>query len=291
MVKRKSRPPPLTAKRKSWAEQRHNKAVFKGNRLAHNVAIEKAYEKKISKVINDMAEKTERELKKIFSSKESKELFGEDASLASQVRILLNQLKRDSGLIFAASSKDITKTIFNRIDKASAFNLGSSIEKLSGGLSIKTDFIAGDVGEVFKASVSRNVSLIKSIHQDYFKEVEDLVYRSIAPGGNGLQDLAVLDKIKSKTVNRGVNIARDQTRKAYNNLNAERMKRVGLREFIWRHSGGGKDPRSHHKNILDGNIFSLEDLPVIEERTGERGIPGQAINCRCTMEPVVTFRQ
>ena len=31
---------------------------------------------------------------------------------------------------------------------------------------------------------------------------------------------------------------------------------------------------------MDGNICRYDDLPVIDERTGERrGIPGQAINC------------
>jgi uncharacterized protein with gpF-like domain len=31
-------------------------------------------------------------------------------------------------------------------------------------------------------------------------------------------------------------------------------------------------------------------LPVIDPRTGERGIPGQAINCRCVMRPLVEFK-
>ena len=113
--------------------------------------------------------------------------------------------------------------------------------------------------------------------------------RSILPGGRGLQDLEQLDAIKNKTVNRGANIARDQTRKAYNNLNAARMRKVGVTEFIWRHSGGGRNPRDLRQNVLNGKKFSLDDLPVIDERTGETGIPGQAINCKCTMEPVVTF--
>jgi len=36
-------------------------------------------------------------------------------------------------------------------------------------------------------------------------------------------------------------------------------------------------------------IFSFDDLPVIDRRSGERGIPGQAINCRCRMAPVIEF--
>jgi uncharacterized protein with gpF-like domain len=40
---------------------------------------------------------------------------------------------------------------------------------------------------------------------------------------------------------------------------------------------------------MDGKIFSFDDLPIIDRKTGERGIPGQAINCRCTMTPVYEF--
>ena len=40
---------------------------------------------------------------------------------------------------------------------------------------------------------------------------------------------------------------------------------------------------------LSGKIFSFDDLPVIVPDTGEKGIPGQAINCGCTMRPVYVF--
>jgi uncharacterized protein with gpF-like domain len=36
-------------------------------------------------------------------------------------------------------------------------------------------------------------------------------------------------------------------------------------------------------------VYSFDDLPVVDERTGETGIPGQAVNCRCTMSPVFDF--
>ena len=289
MAKRKPKPPPLAAKRKDWAEARKEPVTFKGERLAHNISIRMRYEREITKLINQMARESEREIKALFKSDGAKDFFAQDDSIASQARILLNQLNKRFSLIFNERSKEITDRLLKDVDKNSAKSLQSSIEKLSGGLSIKTDFVSGEVAEVLKASVSRNVNLIKSIQSQYHERIEDLVMRSILPGGRGLQDLTQLDKIKDMTVNRGVNIAKDQTRKAYNNINAARMQKVGLNEFIWRHSGGGKNPRSLHQNKLAGNVYSLSDLPIIDERTGERGIPGQLPNCGCTMEPVATF--
>ena len=42
---------------------------------------------------------------------------------------------------------------------------------------------------------------------------------------------------------------------------------------------------------LNGGIFDFDNLPVIDEKTGERGIPGQAINCKCRMRPIVEFEK
>jgi SPP1 gp7 family putative phage head morphogenesis protein len=75
----------------------------------------------------------------------------------------------------------------------------------------------------------------------------------------------------------------------YNNLNASRMKAIGLNKYEWVHSGGGQRPREFHRDVLNGQIFSLDDPPIIDEQTGERGIPSQLINCRCTMLPLLEF--
>jgi SPP1 gp7 family putative phage head morphogenesis protein len=132
------------------------------------------------------------------------------------------------------------------------------------------------------------VSLIKSIPEEYFAKVAGAVARSIS-SGNGLQDLTAFfaeqDGVEAR---RAKNIAIDQTHKAYNGLNAERMKRQGVGKYEWVHSGGGLHPRPLHQSY-HGRIFSFDKPPVIDERTGARGIPGQAINCRCTMVPVIEF--
>ena len=84
-------------------------------------------------------------------------------------------------------------------------------------------------------------------------------------------------------------IARDQTSKATAAINRARMQGLGVRKFKWLHSGGGKEPRPLHKNTLNGNVYSMDDPPVIDEKTGERGIPGALVSCRCLAIPVITF--
>jgi uncharacterized protein with gpF-like domain len=67
------------------------------------------------------------------------------------------------------------------------------------------------------------------------------------------------------------------------------MQKIGIKKFKWRHSGGGAHPRPLHRNVLNGNIYSFDDPPVIDEKTGQRGFPGQLINCRCVMISVIEF--
>ena len=134
------------------------------------------------------------------------------------------------------------------------------------------------------------MSLIKSIPSEYFRDIQQAVLSSIADG-KGLADLTTfLEEQQGVQSRRAKNIAIDQTHKAYNGLNRGRMVQSGIKKFEWVHSGGGLHPRPLHLDQLNGKVFSFDKLPIIEEGTGERGIPGQAINCRCTMVPVIDFK-
>jgi SPP1 gp7 family putative phage head morphogenesis protein len=169
---------------------------------------------------------------------------------------------------------------------ASRTQLHSSLQKMSGGMSLKTSVLdTPQLLNIYKASVTSNVALIKSIPSQYMDSVNGAVMRSITTG-NGLQDLVpALEQYAGITHRRATNIALDQTRKAYNSINKGRMQDIGVEKFMWHHSGGGMHPREDHIQ-MDGNIYSFANLPVIDQNTGERGIPGQAVNCRCTMSPV-----
>ena len=122
----------------------------------------------------------------------------------------------------------------------------------------------------------------------YLGEVQGQVMRSIT-SGQGLKDLIpYLNTKYDQNIRHARNVAFDQTRKAYSNINAGRMQANGIKSYEWIHSGGGQHPRKLHQQ-MNGRVYRLDDPPVIDERTQERGIPGRAINCRCTMRPIVSF--
>ena len=278
----------LTNKRDLWASQRKDDPVFKGEQLHANASAQARYVRALSSLTAQMTAQVTREVERLFKTDSAAAHFGQDATIASQSRILLSSLSDKFNALFAKKARALAETMVKDADKTSTTALHSSLQKLSGGMSLKTSVMNSSLTNIYKASVAENVSLIKSIPAEYLQKVNGAVMRSITTG-NGLQDLVpALQQYEGQTHRRAKNIALDQTRKAYNSINKGRMQALGISQFQWHHSGGGAHPREDHIE-MDGNIYSFDNLPVIDERTGERGIPGQAPNCKCTMSPVFTF--
>lgn len=212
-----------------------------------------------------------------------------DDMVSTRARRTLNSLRLRFEQLFRANSRSILDRMFGQVDKASRASLTSSLRELSGGLTIPTPDMPLALREQMQAATASNVSLIKSIPAQYHAEIEKVVLRSIQPGGNGLQDVTeALRKQELITQRRADFIARDQTRKVTSAMNSARMQSAGVKEFEWCHAAGVVDPRHLHLEY-HGKTFRFDDLPIIDERTGERGLPGQLIHCHCTMRPVLRF--
>lgn len=217
--------------------------------------------------------------------------YAEDASIASQARILANAMRNKWEAVFARMAPKWAEAMAKQTDRSSAQTLGISLKEMSGQYTLKTDVLNDDLRDVLTATVAENVALIKRIPETYLNNVQGSVMRSIQTG-QGLSDLQPqLEEYGVKARNWAKNVALDQTRKAYNGINAGRMQALGLEEFEWVHSGGSDHPREYHRDELNGNVYRFDKPPIIDKRTGERGLPGQAPFCRCTMCPRFNFNK
>jgi len=277
----------LTRRKQAWVERRQP-SIISGTVLNNPSAVEMRYYARLDSLIDAMTAQVEKSIKRFFTAPHAEEFFAMDASVSSQARILANSLTRKFTALFNTAAPSIAEQAVNGADKASASGIYESFKQLSGGLSLSVKSLSATEQEVLNASINESTALIKSIAPQYLSGVNSALQRSIA-GGGGLKDLVpYLEKHKGITKRRARMIATDQTRKAYNNLNRGRMEKSGLKKFIWIHTGGSNHPRKLHQEY-DGKIFSFDDLPIIDENTGEHGIPGQAINCRCRMKPIISF--
>lgn len=211
-----------------------------------------------------------------------------DSNYASQSRIILNALGRKWEKVFRRASKDITRGFIRGLDRFARSNVKRSLEELSGGLSIDVPKLPGDLQEKITAAINENVSLIRNIGDEYRFKVEGIVNRSIQGEGQTIKEQLI--ELGDMTERRAHGIAEDQTRKVASSMNVERLKAVKVKRFRWRHSGGSSKPRELHLE-LDGQEFDIDDPPIIDEKTGERGFPGQLIHCRCVMIPVHDFSE
>lgn len=276
---KKARKIRLTPTRQIWAEQRGG-ATFTGKPLFPPDAVEARYKRALDAMVDRMTRATAREIEKLFKSSAAREAgMTTDASFASMAAKLVKELQRRFNILFSKSAGGLAEALAHGISRQAAVGLGQSLKEVSGGVTLKTDVVSGAVADVVKASVKQNVALIKSIPSKYFLEIEGAVMRSIQTG-KGMADLQPhLEKQYGVTKRRAALIARDQTSKATTAINRARMQGLGVKKFKWLHSMGGKEPRPLHKDVLNGNVYSFDDLPVIDEATGERGLPGQLINC------------
>ena len=95
-------------------------------------------------------------------------------------------------------------------------------------------------------------------------------------------------------------IARDQIVKAREWIKIADWKHRGVSYVMWCHSGKDAEPRDYHvakwngksglrngrPNGLNGFVFNIDNPPVIDKKTGERGLPSTLIGCKCFLRGI-----
>lgn len=281
----------VTQKRKDWAESRG--ATMQGTPLIPPQEAERLYRVAMQKAISRMTDSYAKELHKTIKPfATAQDGVAMDANLGGQLDMMFGRLNKHWGAVFGKLARKLAKTTVSRVDRLSKRRLDQSLKELSGGLTIKTPELPESMISTLQAATARNVGLIKSIQSKFHEQVSQEVLNNIG------DQQAVYENAKKlvsrvyfhgeTTEERARLIARDQVAKMSSEMSAARAKSAGITKFKWRHSGGSADPRKLHLEY-NNQIFSYDDLPIIDERTKERGLPGQAINCRCVAVPVISF--
>jgi hypothetical protein len=148
--------------------------------------------------------------------------------------------------------------------------------------------------QIMDATIAQNVALIKSIPQAYLSRVEVLVLQSVQTGREmhglykGLRQIQTeIGQEGAKAKRRAALIAKDQNNKATAALVNARQAEVGIKEAVWLHSGGGREPRPSH--VKAGRDKVRYDLAKGWFDPAEKKwiLPGTLINCRCVSKPIL----
>lgn len=255
--------------------------------LNPNASIAADFVKPLLAAIEQMSRETKRELRKTFEEHPG---FAQDASISSQSRIAVNMLLTKWEPRFSRLAKRIVKRMIARNVRYSATSVNNSLKQIDKSLGIDVSYISERLSDVIKASTEEAVSLIKLIPQKYLSEVQGQVARSITTG-DGLKSLVpFLNEKYEGNIRHARNVALDQTRKSYANINKVRLQENGVTHFVWRHTSGSAHPRKDHI-AMNGKTFAFAEPPKIGRMYGKDvyGLPSDLPYCRCIAVPVLNL--
>ena len=272
-----------TETRQQWAKSRGG-VTFKGSPLTLPVSIERRYEKELIKLVQYINRLVMEEIDALYGSKQAEVYFAQD-SVSGDAKRVMSKVTKAVDEKIKDEMPSLVARIMASVNSDGKTKLTASVKEMSGGINVKLPSMPGDMKDIFAATVEENVSLIKSIGDQYLSSVNGIIMRSITEGESGVEKQ--LREQFGVTKRRARLIATDQVRKAYNNFNIERCKAIGITKGIWIHTAGSKEPRPKHRDF-NGKEFDLEKgAPV--GNNNEYVKPGQEINCRCIYKPVIDF--
>jgi SPP1 gp7 family putative phage head morphogenesis protein len=205
--------------------------------------------------------------------------------LVDELLAELDRIKREHVDLAEQRARVVAEDMTRRTNEAHRRRFYSSIEATVG---IDLAGIVAEEGlqDTLTLKTRENVGLIKTIPETYFQKIETRLLEGVVQGRMPARSLIEeLRELGNVTKRRARFIARDQTAKLNAAMNRERNQALGIEEYVWRTSKDERVRESHAKR--DGKRFRWDDPPA--GGPAEGGHPGEAINCRCTAEPVIVL--
>ncbi|MGE9986206.1 phage minor head protein [Desulfovibrio sp. SGI.169] len=243
-----------------------------------NAGVRAAYQRRLRKLIDEMRRSTVWWLRAAYRKDEARIIpeFAQDASPARMLQKVLNRLFRYWMRRWSDEAAKIATDFITRTQKRTTNSYEQAFR--AAGFTVKMD-PSRVKNNVVQALIEENVSLIKSIPQRYFSEVNGLVQRSVSAG----RDLGFLtDELEKRygvTRRRADLIARDQANKATEAIKRVEDERLGVKVGVWVHIPGKHTSRATHK-AMNGKPFLLSE-GLYDSAVGRKVLPGELVACQC----------
>lgn len=243
-----------------------------------NAGLTEAYQKKLDALIDRMHDSASYWIKAAFRANTPE--MAQDASPAKALQEAMRKLAAYWEKRFDKAAPELAKYFAENSFKRADGRMKALLKKSGFTVEFK---LTREANDVLQATIGEQVSLIKSIHSDYFSEIQGLVMRSVSQG----RDLATLSEELRKrygvTKRRAALIARTENNKCTANITRVRQESLGITEAIWMHSHAGREPRPSHV-AANGKKYKISEGMEID---GEFIWPGQLINCRCFAKSII----
>ena len=194
----------------------------------------------------------------------------------------------------------------------------SSILNASLGIDVEGILETQGLRDLTEAQIAKNATLIKSIPEEFIKNIETIVYNGVTSGldynaiAKQISGIKDISSVFGKLDNRVKVIARNEISTINAQINQKRVEALGVELYIWRSakdervrgnpSGKYPDARPRH-DTMEGKVCSWKDPTVYadsikdakagkwKKRSSINGpvgfAPGEPIACRCFSEPII----
>lgn len=250
--------------------------------LHPNAGLTVAYRTKLEKLIDEMDASVQYWIKAKYRNNEPALLAMDDALPANALKKVIRELAKRWQKQFDLAAWDLADYFTGAVTARTDATLRAILRK--GGWSVKFQMTRA-MRDIFNATRAQNVALIKSIPEQYLKNVEGLVMRSVQRG----RDMGYLTKALQDnygvTFKRAAFIARSQNNLATASMNNARQQDLGITKAKWRHSGAGKHPRPTHV-ANNGKLYDVKK-GWYDPHVKKWILPGELPNCRCVSISVI----
>jgi len=244
-----------------------------------NLGVQAAYRKRLLNLIESMHKDIIQTLTSVYQAHPR---LATDESSAAAASRAMKGLSRTWQKRFQDGSQDLAAHFADEALKHSDMALRTTLQKA--GFSVKFQ-MTRPMNDAYRAVISENVGLIRSIPAQHLADVQGLVMRSVQHGRT-LGDLS--EQLQDRfgvTKRRAALISRDQNNKATAVMNRIRKLGLGIDKSQWVHTSASKDPRDSHE-AMNGEIYDTAD-GCFDGDEGDFIQPGELINCGCVSLGVI----
>ena len=241
------------------------------------------YYKSLKAYVNEIKKYTREELLPALKKLQSRYIA--DSYADDLKRIFENMQVRfaSTAPLFMASSivKKVEKINAERTARTLNASLGIDVSGL-----LQTEGIQAFT----EAQIAKNAQLIKSIPQEFQKQIETIVYNGVTSGQNYTQiakQIAGRKDISSvfgKLDNRVKLIARNERSTINAQITKKRQEELGIKRAVWRTSDDERVRPCHA--IRNGKEYDISK-GLYSSCDGKTLFPGEEINCRCIAIPKI----
>ena len=263
-----------------------------GAPIRPNLGLQREYRRKLLELVDEMyasvtwwiGAEYRRQLPRIMEYDGK----AKDASPAADLMKALRRRLRQWQRRFDEKSDMLAEWFARQAEKSASTAVAASVAGVTGhtvaGIAVEFQMTRA-MNNAIASIVFENTSLIRSLPQKAFLEIEGLVMRGARTGYDAGRLTEELQKRFGVTRRRAEFISRDQMNKATEALSRVRMQELGIAEAVWIHSGTPKQPRPTHLKF-NGQPFEL-DKGLYDADAHRYVQPGELPNCYCTKRPLI----